>query len=65
MKLTWQTIRDIAAAARAVLLFGGGLYIAIYEVQFGPPPTDAKTLILAAGMMGLEGVLRSSGPGEK
>lgn len=52
MKIKWQDVR-------AALLFLGGLYLAVYEVQFSAPPVEVPTLILAAGMMGLEGVLRS------
>lgn len=50
--LAWKDIRDLILAA-------GGLYLAIYEVQFSPPPVDFPTLVLAAGMMGLPGVFRA------
>lgn len=52
MNLNWPTIRD-------AILFGVGLYLAVYEVQFSPPPVEVPTLVLAAGMMGLPGVFRA------
>jgi hypothetical protein len=50
MKL-WPNIRDI-------LLFLGGAGFAINEI-FLEPKADPQVLILAAGMMGLPGVLRA------
>lgn len=55
MKFDRQTLYGI----RDALLFVAGLYLAVYEVQFSPPPVEAQSLILAAAMMGLPGVLRS------
>ena len=55
MKIDRQTIRDL----RDTLLFILGAYLAVYEVQFSPPPVEVQSLILAAACMGLPGVLRA------
>lgn len=50
---TWRTVRD-------VILFCGGLAIAGHETLL-TPDADPQLLFLAAGMMGLPGVLRADG----
>ncbi len=54
---TWRTLRD-------VLLFLGGLAIAGHETLL-TTDADPQLLILAAGMMGLPGVLRADGKGKE
>lgn len=55
MKLDPQTIRN----TRDTVLFVLGAYLAVYEVQFSPPPVEVQSLILAAACLGLPGVLRA------
>lgn len=50
---SWRTLRD-------VVLFVGGLLIAGHETLL-VSESDPQLLILAAGMMGLPGILRADG----
>lgn len=54
---TWRTLRD-------VLLFVAGLLIAGHETLL-VDAADPQLLILAAGMMGLPGVLRADSGKDK